>query len=112
MYIYRLSVVHFINSSSKWGAKYKSVAKWADSLRDFLTFYEFPEALRRKICTNNAVEGFNKQIKRMCKKSIQFVTEDALEKKLVTLFLHFNDGMNRRKVRGWAEIVEFMEKGA
>lgn len=102
----------FAEFKGKWGAKYKSVAKWADSLRDFLTFYEFPEALRRKIYTNNAVEGFNKQIKRMCKKSIQFVTEDALEKKLVTMFLHFNDGMNRRKVRGWAEIVEFMEKGA
>ena len=94
------------------GGKYKSVAKWADSLRDFLTFYEFPEALRRKIYTNNAIEGFNKQIKRMCKKSIQFVTEDALEKKLVTMFLHFNDGMGRRKVRGWAEIVEFMGEGA
>ena len=102
----------FAEFKGKWGAKYKSVAKWADSLRDFLTFCEFPEALRRKIYTNNAVEGFNKQIKRMCKKSIQFVTEDALEKKLVTMFLHFNDGMNRRKVRGWAEIVEFMEKGA
>lgn len=102
----------FAEFKGKWGAKYKSVAKWADSLRDFLTFYEFPEALRRKIYTNNAIEGFNKQIKRMCKKSIQFVTEDALEKKLVTMFLHFNDGMNRRKVRGWAEIVEFMEKGA
>ena len=102
----------FAEFKGKWGAKYKSVAKWADSLRDFLAFCEFPEALRRKIYTNNAVEGFNKQIKRMCKKSIQFVTEDALEKKLVTMFLHFNDGMGRRKVRGWAEIVEFMEKGA
>lgn len=98
--------------SGEMGTECKSVAKWADSLRDFLAFYEFPEALRRKIYTNNAVEGFNKQIKRMCKKSIQFVTEDALEKKLVTMFLHFNDGMGRRKVRGWAEIVEFMEKGA
>ncbi len=102
----------FSEFKGKWGAKYKSVAKWADSLRDFLTFYEFPEALRRKIYTNNAIEGFNKQIKRMCKKSIQFVTEDALEKRLVTMFLHFNDGMGRRKVRGWSEIVEFMEKGA
>ena len=102
----------FAEFKGKWGAEYKSVAKWADSLRDFLAFYEFPEALRRKIYTNNAVEGFNKQIKRICKKPIQFVTEDALEKKLVTMFLHFNDGMNRRKVRGWAEIVEFMEKGA
>ena len=102
----------FAEFKGKWGAKYKPIAKWADSLRDFLAFCEFPEALRRKIYTNNAVEGFNKQIKRMCKKSIQFVTEDALEKKLVTMFLHFNDGMGRRKVRGWAEIVEFMEKGA
>ena len=50
----------FAEFKRKLCAKYKFVAKWADSLRDFLTFYEFPEALRRKIYTNNAVEGFVK----------------------------------------------------
>lgn len=58
----------FAEFKGKWGAKYKSVVKWADSLRDFLAFYEFPEALRRKIYTNNAAEGFSKQIKRMLQK--------------------------------------------
>jgi len=102
----------FAEFKEKWGAKYKSVAKWADSLTNFLTFYEFPEPLRRKIYTNNPAEGFNKQIKRACKKSIQFVTEEALEKRLVTMFLHYNEGMSRRKVREWRIIVELMGKEA
>lgn len=57
----------FSEFKAEWGAKYRSVAKWAESLSDFLTFYDFPEALRRKVYTNNPIEGFNKQIKRKVK---------------------------------------------
>lgn len=54
------------------------------------------------------IEGFNKQIKRELKKQIQFVTEEALEKRIVTLFLHFNNGVDTRKVRRWRAIVDMM----
>lgn len=95
---------------SKWGAKYPKVSAWAEGVDHLLTFYDFPVAVRSQIYTNNPIEGFNKQIKRMCKKSIQFVTEESLEKKLVTMFLHYNEGVDRRKVRGWKEVVELMEE--
>lgn len=43
------------------------------------------------------------------KKQIQFVTEEALEKRIVSMFLHYNEGIGKRKVRCWKEIVAYYE---
>ncbi len=96
--------------NDKWGSRYPKVRSWASKADHVLTFLEFPEELRHLIYTNNPIEGFNKQIKRELKKQIQFVTEEALEKRLVTMFLHFNNGIDTRKVRGWRIIVDLMDK--
>lgn len=94
---------------AKWRAKYPKLRIWAEKAENVLTFYEFPEGLRRLIYTNNRIESFNKQIKRLLKKQIQFVTEEALEKRIVSMFLHYNEGIGRRKVRCWREIVAYYE---
>ena len=94
---------------AKWRAKYPKLRIWAEKAENVLTFYEFPEGLRRLIYTNNRIESFNKQIKRLLKKQIQFVTEEALEKRIVSMFLHYNEGVGRRKVRCWREIVAYYE---
>lgn len=75
-----------------WGNKYKSIDTWAQAIstKNIFAFYSFPENQRKYIYTNNAIEGFNKQIKRLLKKRIQFITQDALEKVLVSIFLHYN----------------------
>ena len=96
--------------NEKWGSRYPKVRSWASKVDHVLTFLGFPKEVRHLIYTNNPIEGFNKQIKRMVKKQMQFVTEEALEKRLVTLFLHYNEGVGRRKVKEWREIVEFMGK--
>lgn len=83
----------------KWRKKYPKLRLWADKIENVLTFYEFPKGLRRLIYTNNRIESFNKQIRRMVKKQIQFVTEEALEKKMVSMFLHYNEALGRRKIR-------------
>ena len=74
-----------------------------------LTFYEFPMELRGLVYANNRIESFNKQIKGALKKQIRFVTEEALEKRLVSMFLHYNEGIAKRKVRCWREIVAYYE---
>lgn len=96
--------------NDKWGSKYPRVRSWASRVDHILTFLEFPEELRHLIYTNNLIEGFNKQIKRELKKQIQFVTEEALEKRLVTMFLHYNNGIDTKKVHGWRIIVDLMGK--
>ena len=94
---------------AKWRLRYPRLAIWAEEAENVLTFYEFPEGLRKLVYTNNRIESFNKQIKRMVKKQIQFVTEEALEKRIVSMFLHYNDDPGKRKVRCWREIVAYYE---
>ena len=88
---------------AKWKSKHPKLKVWSEKAEDVLTFYDFPEGLRRLVYTNNRIESFNKQIKRLVKKQIQFVTEEALEKRIVSMFLHYNGEMlegNRCLLRG------------
>ena len=94
---------------AKWKSKYPKLKVWSEKAENVLTFYDFPEGLRRLVYTNNRIESFNKQIKRLVKKQIQFVTEEALEKRIVSMFLHYNEGIGKRKVRCWKEIVAYYE---
>ena len=94
---------------AKWKSRYPKLKVWSEKAENVLTFYDFPEGLRRLIYTNNRIESFNKQIKRLVKKQIQFVTEEALEKRIVSMFLHYNEGIGKRKVRCWREIVAYYE---
>lgn len=94
---------------AKWKSKYPKLKVWSENAENVLTFYDFPEDLRRLVYTNNRIESFNKQIKRLVKKQIQFVTEEALEKRIVSVFLHYNDDPGKRKVRCWREIVAYYE---
>lgn len=94
---------------AKWRDKYPKLAAWSEKAENVLTFCEFPAGLRRLIYTNNRIESFDKHIKRMLKKQIRFVTEDALEKRIVSMFLHYNEGVGKRKVRCWKEIVDCYE---
>lgn len=94
---------------SKWKSKYPKLEIWAEKAESVLTFYDFPEGLRAPICTNNRIESFNKQIKRTLKKQIQFVTEGALERRIVSMFLHYNESVGKRKVKCWREIVAYYE---
>lgn len=92
---------------AKWKGEYPKLGLWSEKAENMLTFYEFPDGLRGLIYTNKRIESFNKQIKRTLKKQIQFVTEEALEKRLVSIFLHYNEGIGKRKVRCWREIVAY-----
>lgn len=95
--------------AAKRKGEYPKLGLWSEKAENMLTFYEFPDGLRGLIYTNNRIESFNKQIKRTLKKQIQFVTEEAPEKRLVSIFLHYNEGIGKRKVRCWRETVAYYE---
>lgn len=93
----------------RWKEKYPKLGIWSEKTEHMLTFYEFPGELRGPVYTNNRVESFNKQIKRALKKQIQFASESASEKRIVSMFLHYNEGVGKRKARCWRSIVEYYE---
>lgn len=92
----------FVNKRSK---SYPFLKKIKDKSIYFLAFYKYPIELRKLIYSNNRIESYNKQIKRQLKIREQFVTTDALEKLLVSMFIQSNEG-GFRKVNNWEKIKE------
>lgn len=67
----------------KWGGKYLKIAKcWRDNWANLSTYFKYPGAVRRIIYTTNAIEGFNRQLRKVTKSKTVFPTDDSLLKML------------------------------
>lgn len=58
-------------------------------------YFKYPEAIRRLIYTTNAMEGFNRQLRKMTKSKTVFPTDDSL---LEMLYLAMMDITNKGPV--------------
>ena len=94
---------------AKWKPEYPRLAVWSERAGHALASCEFPVGLRRLIYTNNRAGPSDKQLKRMLKNQIQLVTEEALEKRIVSMFLHHDEALGRRRVKCWRETVGYYE---
>ena len=53
----------------KWDSKYPKIYKsWHDNWTTLSTYFKYPEVVRRLIYTTNAIEGFNRQLRKVAKK--------------------------------------------
>ena len=67
----------------KWDAKYPKIYKsWHDNWVTLSTYFKYPEAVRRLIYTTNAIEGFNRQLRKVTKSKTVFPSDDSLLKML------------------------------
>lgn len=67
----------------KWGGRYPKIAKsWKDNWANLSSYFKYPEAVRRLIYTTNAIEGFNRQLRKVTKSKTVFPTDDSLLKML------------------------------
>ena len=67
----------------KWSGKYPKIAKsWKDNWAKLSTYFKYPEAVRRLIYTTNAIEGFNRQLRKVTKSKTVFPSDDSLLKML------------------------------
>ena len=67
----------------KWSGKYPKIAKsWRDNWVNLSTYFKYPEAVRRLIYTTNAIEGFNRQLRKVTKSKTVFPSDDSLLKML------------------------------
>ena len=68
---------------SKWGKKYPAAVKsWRDSWNELTSFFQYPYEMRSLIYTTNAIEGFNRQLRKVTKTRTVFPTDDSLFKLL------------------------------
>ncbi len=65
------------------GAKYPaSIKLWRDHWDELATMFKYPEQIRRIIYTTNAIENFNRQLRKVTKTKGAFASDDALPKQL------------------------------
>jgi len=66
-----------------WSGKYPKIYKsWSDHWVTLSTYFKYPEPVRRLIYTTNAIEGFNRQLRKVTKSKTIFPSDDSLLKML------------------------------
>lgn len=69
--------------SKKWDGKYPQISKsWQANWANLSTYFKYPQEVRRLIYTTNAIEGFNRQLRKVTKSKSVFPTDDSLFKML------------------------------
>ena len=69
--------------NEKWGKKYPKIGKsWKDNWAKLSTYFKYPEEVRKLIYTTNAIECFNRQLRKVTKSKSVFPTDESLLKML------------------------------
>lgn len=78
-----ISELDSFDDNDKWSGKYPKIAKsWKDNWANLSTYFKYPEAVRRLIYTTNAIEGFNRQLRKVTKSKTVFPSDESLLKML------------------------------
>ena len=67
----------------KWNSKYPKIYKsWSERWATLSTYFKYPNEVRKLIYTTNAIEGFNRQLRKVTKSKTVFPSNDSLLKML------------------------------
>jgi len=78
-----LALENLISAKEKWGSKYPNAIKsWEDNWDNLITFFVFPDYIRRIIYTTNAIESLNSQFRKVTKTKLIFPNDESLMKML------------------------------
>ena len=65
----------------KWQSKYPKIAQsWRQNWPNLSTYFKYPQEVRTLIYTTNAIENFNRGLRKVTKSKSVFPTDDALMK--------------------------------
>jgi putative transposase len=89
----------------KWGQKYAmAIRSWQVHWDELSTFFEFDPDIRRLIYTNNNVEAYNRQLRKVTKNKAAFPTPEAV-RKLLYLATRNITAKWTMPVQNWATIL-------
>ena len=89
----------------KWDDKYSyAIKSWRDNWQYLSTFFKYPPEIRRIIYTTNAIENFNRQIRKITKTKSSFPTDDSLFKILYLIVFDASEKWTM-PMREWGIIV-------
>lgn len=93
----------------KWGKKYPKIAvSWRTNWANLGTYFKYPQEVRTLIYTTNAIEGFNRQLRKVTKNKGVFPTDDSLLKMLYLATMDITRKWTGRR-RDWGIIHSQLE---
>lgn len=93
----------------KWGNKYPKIAiSWKTNWANLSTYFKYPQEVRTLIYTTNAIEGFNRQLRKVTKNKGVFPTDDSLLKMLYLAMMDITKKWTGKR-REWGQIHSQLE---
>lgn len=100
-----LALINLAMFEDKWNKKYPMcVSSWKNNWAELSTYFKYPEGIRKLIYTTNAMENFNRQLRKVTKNKTIFPNDYALQK---SLYLSMVDASSKwtSRIRGWDQIL-------
>lgn len=93
----------------KWNSKYPKIYKsWSERWATLSTYFKYPNEVRKLIYTTNAIEGFNRQLRKVAKSRTVFPSDDSLLKMLYLATMDITQKWTGRR-RDWSQIRAQLE---
>ena len=90
--------------SERWDKKCPKISQsWRDNWANLSTYFKYPQEVRRLIYTTNAIEGFNRQLRKVTKSKSVFPTDDSLFKMLYLAMVDITKKWTGRR-QDWSRI--------
>ena len=85
----------------KWGKQYPTaVRSWEENWDILSTYFDYPVEIRKIIYTTNAIEGLNRQFRKVTKTKTVFPNDDSLRKMLYLAIQNLSSKWTQR-CRNW-----------
>lgn len=94
----------------KWNSKYPKIYKsWSERWATLSTYFKYPNEVRKLIYTTNAIEGFNRQLRKVTKSKTVFPSDDSLLKMLYLATMDITKKWTGRR-RDWSLLLITINK--
>ena len=95
---------NLLKLAETWGDRYPAaIRSWENNWTELSTFFDYPAQIRRLIYTTNAIEGYNRQLRKVTKNKAVFPTPKSVRK---LLYLAHADIQKKwsMPIANWAKI--------
>ena len=93
----------------KWQSRYPKIAQsWRNNWPNLSTYFKYPQEVRTLIYTTNAIENFNRGLRKVTKSKSVFPTDDALMKMLYLAMMDITKKWTGRR-KDWGIIHSQLE---
>lgn len=90
--------------AQNWDKKYPMISQsWRNNWASLSVYFKYPQEVRRLIYTTVAIEGFNRQLRKVTKSKSVFPTDDSLFKMLYLAMIDITKKWTGRR-RDWSVI--------